>query len=79
MKERRYYIVNYEFIVNDENFSLKSTIICTSVLLTKYYSGEQIKKNEIGGACSTYGGQERYILGFGAETLGKETISNKHV
>jgi hypothetical protein len=26
-----------------------------SVLITKYYSGDQIKKNEVGGACSTYG------------------------
>jgi hypothetical protein len=25
------------------------------VLLTKYYSANQIKKNEMGGACSTYG------------------------
>jgi hypothetical protein len=25
------------------------------VLLTKYHSGYQIKKNEIGGACGTYG------------------------
>jgi hypothetical protein len=24
-------------------------------LLTKYYSGDEIKNNEIGGACSTYG------------------------
>jgi hypothetical protein len=28
------------------------------VHLTKYYSGDQIKKNEMGGACGTYGGQE---------------------
>ena len=26
-----------------------------SVILTKYYSGDQIEKNEVGGACSTYG------------------------
>jgi hypothetical protein len=26
-----------------------------------YYSGDQIKKNEVGGACSTYGGGERCI------------------
>jgi len=31
------------------------------VLLTKYYLGDQIKKNETGGACSTYGGGERCI------------------
>jgi hypothetical protein len=26
--------------------------------MTKYYSGNQIKKNEMGGVCSTYGGRE---------------------
>jgi hypothetical protein len=26
------------------------------VFLTKYYSGDQIEKNEMGGACSTYEG-----------------------
>jgi hypothetical protein len=25
------------------------------------------------GACSTYEGDERFIMGFGAETYGKET------
>jgi len=44
-----------------------------SVLLTKYYSGDQIKKNEIGGTCSMYGGQERCTQGFGGETAEKET------
>ena len=29
-----------------------------SVLLTKF-SGDQIKKKEMGGPCSTYGGEER--------------------
>jgi hypothetical protein len=27
-------------------------------LLTKFYSGDQIKKNEISGSCSTYVGEE---------------------
>jgi len=27
----------------------------------------------MGGACSTYGSEERRIQGFGGETLGKET------
>jgi hypothetical protein len=27
-----------------------------------------MKKNEIGGACSVYGGEERCIQGFGGET-----------
>jgi len=36
------------------------------VVLTKR-SGDQIKWNEMGGACGTYGGEERYIQGFGRE------------
>jgi hypothetical protein len=42
-------------------------------LFTKYNSVDQIEKNEMGGACSSYGGEERYIQGFVGETLGKET------
>jgi len=30
--------------------------------------GDQIEKNEMGGACNTYGGEERYLQGFGEET-----------
>jgi len=29
--------------------------------------------NEVGGACSTYGGEQRCIRGFGRETWGKQT------
>ena len=32
------------------------------------FSGAQIEKNEIGMACSTYGGEESCIQGFGGET-----------
>ena len=38
-----------------------------SVLLTIYYLGNQIK-NEMGGACGIYGGQERCLQGFGGDT-----------
>jgi hypothetical protein len=38
------------------------------VLIIKYYSGNQIEKNEMGGACSTYGGKARCIQDFGGET-----------
>ena len=31
-------------------------------------SDDQLKKNEMGGACGTYGGQERRVQGFGEET-----------
>jgi hypothetical protein len=36
--------------------------------LTKHYSGDQTKKNEMGGAPSRYGGEEWSIKGFGGET-----------
>jgi hypothetical protein len=34
-------------------------------VLTKGYAGDQINENEMGGACGTYGGQERCMHGFG--------------
>lgn len=37
-------------------------------LLTKYYSGDHIKKNDMARACCTYGKQERCIQGFGGKT-----------
>ena len=36
--------------------------------LTQYLSGDKIEKNEMGGACSVYGGEERRIQDFGGET-----------
>ena len=44
--------------------------ICT---LTKYYLGDQLKKNKISGTCSMYGRQKRCIQGFGGETREKMT------
>jgi len=38
-----------------------------SVLLTKYYSGDQIKMNDLDGACGMYGRKERCIQGFSGE------------
>jgi len=34
---------------------------------------QKMEKNEMGGACNAYGGEERCIQGFGGETCGKET------
>jgi hypothetical protein len=42
--------------------------VVTAYHSTKYYSGDQIMKNEVGGACSTYGGGERCVEDFGGET-----------
>jgi hypothetical protein len=37
-------------------------------LLTKYHSGDQVKKTEMDRTCGTYGGEERCIQGFSGET-----------
>jgi hypothetical protein len=37
------------------------------LLLTQYCSGDKIEKNEMGGTCRFYGGEERLIEGFGEE------------
>jgi hypothetical protein len=36
-----------------------------AVRLTKYYYGCQIKKNEKDAAYDTYGGEEKFVYGFG--------------
>jgi len=38
------------------------------VFLTQYCSGDQIENNEMGGTCSTHGGEEMCIQSFGGET-----------
>jgi hypothetical protein len=42
-----------------------------SVLLTQYRAGDKIEKNDMGGVCSTYGGRERCVQGFGGGNLRK--------
>jgi len=42
-----------------------------SVLLTQYCSGDKIEKNEMGGACSAYGGEA--YTGFWWENLRERT------
>ena len=42
--------------------------VLNDLYVTQYGSGGKIKKNEMGGACSAYGGEERRTLGFGGET-----------
>jgi hypothetical protein len=51
----------------------KRGALCT-VALTKYPSSDQIKNNEMGGACGMYGRQERCIQGFGEETQGRRPL-----
>jgi hypothetical protein len=44
-----------------EDYVTWSFTICT---LNKFYSADQVKKNEKGGACGTYGRQESCIEGL---------------
>ena len=37
------------------------------MLLTQYCSGDELEKNEMGGACSAYGEEERRVQGFDGE------------
>ena len=37
-----------------------------------YFSSDPVEKNEMGGACGTYVGEERCVQGFGGETRGKK-------
>jgi len=42
------------------------------VFLTKYYLRDKIKKNEMGGTCSMYGGEEMCMQDFGRKTSGNK-------
>ena len=42
--------------------------ICISLRTKRIFSGDKIEKNEMSGACSTYGVEERRIQGFGGKT-----------
>ena len=44
------------------------------VLLIKYYSCDQIMKNEMGGARGTYGRHGKCVQAFDGDVLGKESI-----
>ena len=35
------------------------------MIFAAYCTGDQIEKNEMGGACSAYGGEDRHIQGIG--------------
>ena len=48
--------------------STETSLVLGSVALTKCYSADQIKTNEMGGARSTFTVEERCVEGFGGET-----------
>jgi hypothetical protein len=47
-----------------ENYIMRSLMIATA---HQKLFGSPIKKSEMGGACSMYGGEERCIRGFSGE------------
>ena len=44
------------------------TLLSVGQVLTKYNFGDNIKQNEIGGACGMYERQEKCAQGFGGNT-----------
>jgi hypothetical protein len=60
----------------DEDYITRA--LC-SVLLTKYYSGDQLKRNKMGRACSTYGRYERCIQGFGGKPEGRSLQQRRSI
>ena len=50
------------------NLHERLLLLC-SVLISEYYSSDQIKKNEMGRACGTNGKQGRCIQGFGGGNM----------
>jgi hypothetical protein len=43
-------------------------MMMSDVLITKYLSGDHVKKTEMGRTCGMYGREERCIEGFSGET-----------
>jgi hypothetical protein len=48
-------------------------------LINKFYFGYQIKKNEMGGTCGTYGGEDRWVQGFVGKPEGKRPLGRPRV
>jgi hypothetical protein len=48
-------------------------VSCQQQKWALYYLYDQIEKNEMGGACGMYGGEDRCIQSFRRETWEKET------
>jgi len=51
--------------VTGERRKLHNKEIHDLIGLIKYYSGDQINKNEVSGACGMYRGYKRCVKGFG--------------
>jgi len=49
-------------------------ILLDTMTSAKNYQGDQIKEDEMGGACSMHGRHEKFIQNFGWKTWGKRTL-----
>ena len=47
---------------------MSTTSIIELITVLQHKACNKIEKNEMGRACSTYGGEKRHIQGFGGET-----------
>jgi hypothetical protein len=65
----------HEVTGSGEDYITRSFTICTA---HRILFGDQIKKNESGGACSTYGRQEMCIEGFGGRKPWEKTTWKTH-
>jgi hypothetical protein len=54
--------------------SWRAKIYCEEIHGFIWSPSDQISKNEMGGACSTCGGKEESLLGFGGKTLRNESL-----
>ena len=50
-----------------------------SVLIIQYYQGDEIKKNEMGRACGTYGGEKRFMWSSRNEIWLDQTLAQRKV
>ena len=64
--------INLQSTDSSHNFVLFLFFYCSLInvqlLERKYYSGDQIKRNEMGRACGMYRGVARCVQGCGEET-----------
>ena len=61
MFENRVFGPKKDEVKGSEDETMRSFMIC---IIYQQYSSEQIKKNEIGGSCSTYGCRGEVHTGF---------------
>ena len=59
---------NRDEVTGNEEDYIKRSSKTLNLFITKNYSAGQVKKNEMGRACGTYGRLGRCMQGFGGDT-----------